>query len=73
MKTLFEQLSKEDQDKMKNYEHKMIAKKCLDFLKDNWFSIDTPVMIASNTLDIVRGNCYDTFKLYEFYNLFENK
>ena len=70
---LFEQLSKENQDKLYNYKHKMIAKRCLEFLKNNHFCIDTTVMTASDILDIARGGSLEPFDLNEFYNLFTNK
>tara|TARA_R110000803_G_scaffold131141_7_gene198446 strand:+ start:1712 stop:1939 length:228 start_codon:yes stop_codon:yes gene_type:complete len=70
---LFEQLSKENQDKLYNYKHKMIAKGCLNFLKDNNYSIDTPVMMASEILDITRGCNFRVFDLNEFYQLFNKE
>ena len=70
---LFEQLSKENQDKLYNYKHKMIAKRCMEFLKENHFSVDTPVMIAGDTLDITRDDNFKVFSLNEFYNLFDEE
>ena len=71
MKTLFEQLSKEDQDKMKNYEYQSIAERSIVYLKSHEFVTYTPVCIARDIVDIITGG-YKPLDVSEFYNLFDN-
>jgi hypothetical protein len=71
MKTLFEQLSKEDQDKMKNYEYQSIAERSIVYLKSHEFVTYTPLCVASDVLDIITGG-YKPLDVSEFYNLFDN-
>lgn len=66
---LYEQLTEENQDILKNHKYKAISRSCLNTLKDNYYVIDLPIGEAQNIHMLI----YDeVFELVTFYRLFKN-